>query len=224
MKKNLSPFRFLIMSVLGGLLLSSCDTSTILGSQLQKKPPPTSRAIVSSKNIVIQAPAGFCIDETVSNISSKPTFILFGNCAAISQSNSITQSKVYAVLTATVSKMKFGQIPLESKNLDDYFRSEDGRAILSVNGNPNDIVVLDSFKMDSSYFVLVKNTGQKKSNAISDFSWRAYLKISGHIIAVAIIGFDQKPMQHDESLKIIRHFVNEIRINNGFNPTKVPIG
>jgi hypothetical protein len=41
---------------------------------------------------------------------------------------------------------------------------------------------------------------------------------------VAIIGFDQKPMQHDESLKIIRHFVNEIRINNGFNPTKVPIG
>ena len=58
MKKNLSPFRFLITSVLGVLLLSSCDTTTILGSQLQKKLPPTSRAIISSKNIVIQAPAG----------------------------------------------------------------------------------------------------------------------------------------------------------------------
>jgi len=176
MKKNLFPFRFLITSVLGVLLLSSCDTSTILGSQLQKKPPPTSRAIVSAKNIVIQAPAGFCIDETVSNISSKPTFILFGNCAAISQSNSITQSKVYAVLTATVSKMKSSQIPLESKNLDDYFRSEDGRAILSVNGNTNDIVVLDSFKMDSSYFVLVKNTGQKKIKCYLRFFMARVLK------------------------------------------------
>ena len=224
MKKKIPNFKFLISSILSVLLISSCNANTILGDKLQKTPPPTSRAIISSKNIVIQAPAGFCIDETVSNISSKPTFILFGNCAAISQSKSITQSKVYAVLTATVSKMKSNKIPLESKNLDNYFRSDNGRAVLSTNGNPNDIVVLDSFKMDSSYFVLVKNTGQKKSNAISDFSWRAYLKISDYIIAVAIIGFNQKPMKHDESLKIIRHFVNEIRINNGFDPTVVPIG
>ena len=223
MKKKIPNFKFLISSILSLLLISSCNTNTILSDKLQK-PPPTSRAIISSKNIVIQAPAGFCIDETVSNISAKPTFILFGNCAAISQSNSITQSKVYAVLTATVSKMKSDEIPLESKDLDSYFRSDNGRAILSTNGNPDDIVVLDSFKMDNSYFVLVKNTGQKKSNAISDFSWRAYLKISGHIIAVAIIGFHKKPMKHDESLKIIRHFVNEIRTNNGFDPTAVPIG
>jgi len=30
-------------------------------------------------------------------------------------------------------------------------------------------------------------------------------------------------MKHDESLEIIRHFVNEIRTNNGFKPTSVPI-
>ena len=77
--------------------------------------------------------------------------------------------------------------------------------------------------MDEAYFVLVQNIGERKSNAISEYSWRAYLEISGYVISLSIIGFNQNPMKHNESLEIIRHFVNEIRTNNGFSSTNVPI-
>jgi len=213
----------MIPLILCGFIMSSCNTTNVLNSQLQNKVPPTSRAIIFSKKVVIQAPSGFCIDETVSKITSKPAFILFGNCAAIAQSNSIYQSKVSAVLTATVSKIKSDESSFESKHLDTYLRSKSGRELLSMSGDSNNITVLDSFKMDSSYFVLVKNTGEKASKGISDYSWRAYLQITGHLIVVSIIGFTNNPMTHDQSLKIIRHFVNDIRINNGLSPTLVPI-
>ena len=204
-------------------LMTGCNTNTLFNLSSQTSIPPDSRAIIPNKNIIIQAPDGFCLDETVSDTSSKSTFLLFGNCAAISQSNSVTQSKVYAVLTAAISKEKSKNGQFNEKQLDDYLRSENGKSTLSFSGNSQDIKVLDSFKMDDSYFVLVQNIGKRKSNALSSHSWRAYLEISGYLISLSIIGFNQNPMKHDESLEIIRHFVNEIRTNNGFKPTSVPI-
>ena len=205
------------------LVINNCSNNTLLSLSSQAPIPPNSRAIIPKKNIVIQAPEGFCLDETVSDTSSKSTFLLFGNCAAISQSNSVTQSKVYAVLTAAILNEKSKNIPFDKKELDSFLRSENGRSTLSFTGNSADIIVLDSFKMDDAYFVLVQNTGERKSNAISKYSWRAYLEISGYLISLSIIGFNQNPMKHNESLEIIRHFVNEIRTNNGFNSTNVPI-
>ena len=204
-------------------LITNCSNNTLLSLSSQAPIPPNSRAIISKKNIVIQAPEGFCLDETVSDTSSKSTFLLFGNCAAISQSNSVTQSKVYAVLTAAILNEKSENSPFDKKKLDSFLRSENGKSTLSFSGNSTDINVLDSFKMDEAYFVLVQNIGERKSNAISEYSWRAYLEISGYIISLSIIGFNQNPMKHNESLEIIRHFVNEIRTNNGFSSTNVPI-
>jgi hypothetical protein len=133
-------------------LVTGCNTNTLLNLSSQTPIPPDSRAILPNKNIVIQAPDGFCLDETVSDTSSKSTFLLFGNCAAISQSNSVTQSKVYAVLTAAISKEKSKNGPFNGKQLDGYLRSENGKSTLSFSGNSQDIKVLDSFKMDGFLF------------------------------------------------------------------------
>ena len=157
------------------------------------------------------------------NLSSNSTFLLFGNCAAISQSNSVTQSEVHAVLTTAISKDKSKNRPFNREWLDSYLRSEDGKSNLSSNRNSEDIEVLDSFKMDEAYFVLIQNNGERKSEGISKHSWRAYLEVSGYLISLSIIGFNQNPMKHNESLEIMRHFVNEIRTNNGLKRTSVPI-
>jgi len=211
------------LAILCFFLATSCNTNSLLNFSQQVSIPPNSRAIIKNKNIVIQGPEGFCLDETISNLSSNSTFLLFGNCAAISQSNSVTQSEVHAVLTTAISKDKSKNRPFNREWLDSYLRSEDGKSNLSSNRNSEDIEVLDSFKMDEAYFVLIQNNGERKSEAISKYSWRAYLEVSGYLISLSIIGFNQNPMKHNESLEIMRHFVNEIRTNNGLKRTSVPI-
>lgn len=193
---------------------------------LKPKPDAKTSVTVSSKQVVITGPEGFCVDESSSHIDSEPAFVLMGNCAAISQKSNAKQPAVKALLTASVADRSNEETPLltQMDDLDQFFRSEQGRTALSQDADPSKVEVLNSFRLDGTYYIHARDKSEAATPGTSDEFWRAYFDVTDRLVSVSVIGFESQPLKPDESLRTLRSFTNEIKMSNGLEPDAAPIG
>ena len=205
--------------IAGVATLSACGGGFRVPEVTRTSPPAMQTVTVSKRQLVIAAPQGFCVDRQASQLESDPAFVLFGNCAAISDRSGALQPQVKALLTASVSQNGSGT-PIRDTlpALDGFFRSEDGRAALSRDGDPARVEVLDSFQQDDTYFIHATDTSDPVAPGTANEYWRAYFDVEDQIVSVSVIGFTERPLSPDESLLTLRKFANRIRENNGLDP------
>ena len=91
--------------------------------------------------IAITGPAGYCVDPTATRDTGDTGFVLLGNCAAIANSRRAAQPATPAVLTAAVSPLGRGPLADSLDELDAFFRSDDGRRLISRSGEAATVTV-----------------------------------------------------------------------------------
>ena len=114
---------------------------------------------VTSDAVTIAGPSGFCVDPTATRNSGDTGFVLLGNCAAISGSARAGQPDVQAVLTAAVSAPSSGGgLTANLDALEAFFRSDDGRALLSRSGDAESVQILDTRRQGGMFLLHARDT------------------------------------------------------------------
>jgi hypothetical protein len=156
----------------------------------------------------MSGPPGFCVDETATRAEGDTAFVLIGNCAAISNPAARRSPMVPVVLTAAISEASDGGSISESLgDLDTYFRSEEGLALLSRTQDAEsrqrdrNLVEADQFLIHAS------DTSTGAMEGVAQDYWRAYFDMGSRIATFRSLRWRVKPSRGRTASNALRAFV-----------------
>jgi hypothetical protein len=183
-------------------------------------PTAVREATVTSDRVVIAGPEGFCVDPTSTRDRGDTGFVLLGNCAAISNSRRAGQPAVPAVLTAAISAAgNTGQIADNLFELDTFFRSDEGRRLLSRSQDAATVTVLDGAIEGDAFFLHASDSSAGPIDGLQDSYWRAYLDLGDRIATLSVLGMEDRALSEAQSIATLRDFIRIVRQANSGPPT-----
>jgi hypothetical protein len=178
------------------------------------------QAVVTSDQVVIAGPPGFCVDESATRSEGDTAFVLLGNCAAISGSRRADQPEMSVVLTAAVSDASDeGSIVESLGELDGYFRSEAGRALLSRTQEPETVTVLETDALGDMFILHASDTSEGAVEGVVPDYWRAYFDVGRRIATLSVLAMEGEGVTREDNLAALMAFVGTVQSANG-----VPVG
>ncbi len=187
------------------VLLAGCGGFGPVGS------PPVREVAVTSDQVIVTGPDGFCIDPDSTRESEDSAFVLLGNCAVISNRRSAGQPSVRAVLTASISEADPDQTLRDAiPELDTFFGSEEGRQLLSRSGDAETVELLDSFHQGEVYFLRARDESSSELQGVSAEYWRSYLDVGDRIATLTVLGTEESPIDSESSLDTLRSFTDAV--------------
>ena len=172
-------------------------------------------AVVTSDMVVITGPPGFCIDETATRAESDTAFVLLGNCAAISNSRRAAQPEVPVVLTAAISEASDGGTISESlEDLDTYFRSEEGRQLLSRTQDPDSVTVIETLVEAERFMIHANDTSSGAMAGVAEDYWRVYFDLGSRIATLSVFALQGETVTREDSLITLRNFALTVSLAN----------
>jgi len=187
-------------------LLTACGG---VGPLRPQGPPPMRQIAVTSDEVIVTGPRGFCVDPTSTEERADTAFVLLGNCAVISDRRGEAQPQVQAVLTASVSEAGLGQSLRESiPELDRFFRSQEGRQLLSRGGDPGSVEIIDSFFQGDVYYLHARDTSAGEIDDVSEVYWRSYLDVGPRIATLTVLETEAETDGSEHGLAALQSFTN----------------
>lgn len=185
--------------------------------------PAQTRVAVTTDAVVVTGPAGFCVDPQATRDRGDTAFVLLGNCAAITNSRRAGQPEQPALLTASISEPSdAGSLRESIPGLDEFFRSDQGRQLLSRNQDPASVEILDSFHQGDVFFLHARDTSEGVIDGVGDEYWRAYMDVGTRIATLSVLGLQDQPISDQGSLATLRAFVGAVDgANSGAAATPV---
>ncbi|MFW5881925.1 MAG: hypothetical protein ACOCTP_05345 [Roseicyclus sp.] len=178
------------------------------------------QAVVTADRVVIAGPPGFCVDEGATRAEADTAFVLLGNCAAISGSRRADQPETPVVLTAAVSDASdAGSIAESLGELDGYFRSDEGRALLSRTQEPGTVTVLETDALADMFILHASDTSAGAVEGVVPDYWRAYFDLGPRIATLSVLAMEGEGVTREDSLAALMDFVASVQAANG-----VPVG
>ncbi len=175
----------------------------------------TDRAVLTSDQIALVGPRGFCVDAEETRDSGLAGFAVFGNCASLSGSRFARQPQTPAVLTAAVSEpSEDGGISASLETLPPFFRSADGARVLSRSGDPETVEVLQSFVAGEVFYLRASDTSPGVVPGVQDVYWRAYFDVGPRIATLSVLALDGEPTSEAAQLSILEAFVSQTQAAN----------
>ncbi|MCU4652370.1 hypothetical protein N8I71_05980 [Roseibacterium sp. SDUM158016] len=179
-------------------------------------------AVVTSDLVVIAGPPGFCVDESATRADGDTAFVLLGNCAAISNSRRAAQPAVPVVLTAAISDASDeGSISESLSDLDAYFRSEEGLALLSRTQDAGTVTVLETATEGDVFLLHASDTSGGAVEGVGDDYWRAYFDIDRRIATLSVLALEDRGVSREDSLSALRQFARTVMAANAATPEAV---
>lgn len=197
------------------MVLGACENTD--GGKLQLALPSAApeQLRVSSKEVVIAGPYGFCIDPTETKDKAKSAFVVLGSCAAISNIPIKPQPNVPALLMVTVSdKTKSAPISDSASALEKFFKSSAGRAALSRDGKAETVEVIETLERDGAFYIHARDSSTDTLAGAGDEYWRALFNIKGRIISASVVGLKAHPFSTEAGFETLGRFADKIRTVN----------
>jgi len=148
----------------------------------------TSVRLVSS-NFIVSAPDGFCVDGASVQDTPETGFVLMADCAALrGRKHKVDQARS-VLLTTTVAT------PLESPDsvtpqaLKQFFDTEQGRAILSRNGDAATISANMEIVADQTLILHIHDSSPVHIDGLSQDDWRAFSVINDRLVTLSAAPF-----------------------------------
>jgi hypothetical protein len=164
---------------------------------------------VAAGRVVIEGPAGYCIDTNGSRDTTAGTFVLLGSCDSISGVSTQPRPQAPAVLTAAVSAGTSGAgIAGSEKRLARYFESRAGRAALSRSGKARTVTILGHHDGDGAFFLHLSDSSARPDPTVS---WRVLFDLNGHIVTLSVVGLPGRPISARHSEALLRAFIAQVR-------------
>ncbi len=170
---------------------------------------------VTSDLVTITGPRGFCVDPTSTQNGGGTGFVLLGNCAAISGSARAAQPDVAAVLTATVSAPSEGaSLTANLDALDGFFRSDDGRALLSRSGDASSVQILETRTSGAMFLLHARDTSAGDMVGVATDYWRAYMDIGQRLATLSVLSLTDADISDATALATLTDFAGAVRQAN----------
>lgn len=194
-KATLVPLAFLVLSACAGGLSQSRNAP----SQVEL-PDGT---IVAGAN-------GWCIDETTSRKGGDTSVVVLGSCAAIAGEAAAPRPKVPGVVTVSV-EAEPGNMP-DGEALQKFFISDDGRAALARDGQPESVAILETRLVDDLLFLHAADASA--APGASNEVWRALFGLSGRFIVVSFYSRADDAIESEDGLNTLAAQVARLRAAN----------
>lgn len=173
------------------------------------------QAVVTSDAVVVTGPQGFCVDDSATRAENDTAFVLLGNCAAISNSRRAAQPEVPVVLTAAISEASDGGSISESlADLDTFFRSDEGRALLSRSQTPESVEVLETYVEADQFLIHASDSSTGAMEGVADDYWRAYFDLDARIATLSVFALEGETVTREDSLAALQTFAQTMRAAN----------
>lgn len=170
---------------------------------------------VTSDRVTIAGPAGYCADPVALRETEDTGFVLLGNCAAISGSRRAQQPAVPAVLTAAVSGASDGGTLTESLgDLDGFFRSDEGRALLSRSAEADTVEILATRVEDGMFLLHARDTSATSLSGVEPDYWRAYMDVGRRLVTLSVLALEDRGVSDADALATLIAFSAEVRAAN----------
>jgi hypothetical protein len=197
----ISKSAFLIVSF---CLMAACD-----GPGAGNSAPRN--VTVTTDQVVITGPRGFCVDPSSSQQNnSDGAFVALGSCAALNQGPS-AEPAFPAILTATISRpMGSGQVASNIGQFDSFFRSEDGRRLLSRTQDPESVTIIETISSPGIFYLHASDRSQTVIGGVQSEYWRAYLDLGSRIITLSVLEADGQSLGPNQSFELLTRFVQSI--------------
>lgn len=201
------------LSPLAALLLAGCVGGLGLGGGSDAP----RQVQVTTDAITVTGPSGFCVDPTATRSSGDTGFVVLGNCAAISGSARAGQPDVQAVLTATVSAPSSEtSLTANMDALDAFFRSEDGRAVLSRSSDAETVQILETRRQSGMFFLHARDTSAGEVGGVATDYWRAYMDIGPRLATLSVLELAEANVSDVQALATLTQFAAAVQ---GANPS-----
>ena len=199
------------------LALAACDGAMpsfdMLKRPFEKAEPKAvgqNSISVTEREVELSAPDGFCVDPESTQNGATRAFVVFGNCAAITENPEQPQPFLQAVVTATVSGSGLtgeGAVSGQTDGLIEFFRSTEGRAALSRSSDPASVTVASAFAEDGAVFLRFDDTSESQLDGAQNSYWRSYFDAGSSVVSITVIGLSEAPISDAEGLSLLRNFV-----------------
>ena len=214
MSTRISPFslrRLLLPALLAGL--AGC---------VAPGTPATDRAEVLGDTMTLIAPKGFCVDPGSRREERAGSFVLWGNCAAISGDATAPKPPYRAMLTATVGPEGAGPVEATFPGFERFFRSGAGRAALARSGALDDVEILKVKRSGHLLLLKIRDRSRVQGAPVSETYWRAITGLSGRITALSVLPLEGASITDAAQIRLLTDFDATIRAANPETRTASP--
>ena len=205
------------------LCLGGCALAPSPAAQTAPAPPPQSRPTVptvplriavAKGQIVIAGPKDYCIDLPAARDGAQGAFVLIASCAAIAGTPAAGAPQMPAVLTATVSGAASQPIAPQLAALNDFFRSNAGRAALSRNGRAANVTLVRAWGSDGVFYLAATDVSPAGAQKPQPEFWRAVFDLKGRIVTLNVSGPQSRPLGPEAGRATLEAFVRQVRKEN----------
>lgn len=185
------------------LLLAACDG----GLGLTRNAPSQ---IELPDGTVVAGASGWCIDETTSRAGGATSVVVLGSCAAIGRQPAAPRPSVPGVVTVSV-ETEPGSLP-DGETLRKFFVSDDGRAALARDGQPESVAILETRLEDDLLYLHAADASA--APGASNEIWRALFGLGGRFVVVSFYSRLEDAIESEDGLNTLAAQVARLRAAN----------
>ena len=164
--------------------------------------------------VVVAAPAGYCIAPGAGQRGEDSAVVLMGRCSERSEADP-------AVVTLSVGAAgSAGAMAAGGAALAEFFRSDEGRAMLGREGRAADVRVLEAVGRSDAFLLHVEDA------AVGDY-WRALTGVQGRLVTLSVSGPEGQALPPAKGRALVEAAVAALRRANPAatsNPAATPAG
>jgi hypothetical protein len=190
--------------------LAACEMSLEGGST---HAPATGIRVLEGE-VTIVAPDGFCVDQKGSSQNAASPFVLMSDCNVLAGKPGFAPQSY--VLSALVDATVNSGTPLvaQPEVLTAFFASDRGRMALSRAGDAATVELLETVATEAGYFLYLKDTSPPPIKGLAASYWRGLLEVKGHVVTLAVMGFDKVPLTKDQGRVLMAEMLGKVLAAN----------
>lgn len=203
------------LPVVGAMLLTGCLSNEEFSGQASFafRSAPVTAIKVSQREVTIAGPRGYCVDKSSSLDRAAGSFVMLGSCATLFGADQPAPADP-AVLTALVSPPSTPPQRPTPAQLEQYFRSDPGKAALSHDGNAEAVTLLKIVPLGDALYMSVRDRSAGRPSDLSDRSWRAVFPLADRLIALSVTEHTDRPISDTEMRATLGEFVEAVKRAN----------
>lgn len=159
---------------------------------------------------VARGPSGYCIDPAASD--ARAGFAALAGCGLLEDGRAMPD--IDAFVTVQVGARRSATVDGYEAELAALFASDEGAALLSSAGNPEDVEVIaigDQAGLVTVHFIDSEPHGP---DGLEAGEWRAFLDHGTRLITIGVRGFERRPLSEAEGLRLLGQIVGSIAAAN----------
>lgn len=172
------------------------------------------KAVVSGGEIVIQGPAGFCVDRDASGQSGTVSFVLLASCVALGGEGKPPEDR--AILTASVlpDGPKDAAARDSLRSLASFFTTEAGRAALARDGEARSVQIAEIVAIGDTLLLRARDRAPLAGHRVAPEYWRAILVRKERIISLSVLSLAEAPVDAAAKRRLLDDFVARVLAAN----------